>query len=149
MEDYDGTIVAVSHDRYFINRVADYIYAMEDGKITGYIGNYDDYAAKLAEAEKALEEPRPEETMTKTALQKLQKKEKQNVKEQRARKAQIRNLEDEIEDLEQQKAELEERLSDGELYKDASAKDVLAQYEAVKTQIEEKMAQWEELLSEE
>lgn len=45
---YEGTIFMVSHDRYFINRLADRIYYMENGAVTEYIGNYDDFTAYRA-----------------------------------------------------------------------------------------------------
>ena len=74
LDDYDGTIIAVSHDRYFINRIADYVYVMENGTITKYIGNYDDYIEKISSAEDV--DDANQQTMTKTALEKQQKKEK-------------------------------------------------------------------------
>ena len=47
LEDYEGTILAVSHDRYFINRFADRILVLDDKSLTAYEGNYDDYQAAL------------------------------------------------------------------------------------------------------
>lgn len=43
---YEGTVLAVSHDRYFINRIAHRILELENGTFTGYLGNYDEYAEK-------------------------------------------------------------------------------------------------------
>ena len=43
IENFDGTLIFVSHDRYFINKFADRIVEFKDGKITTYLGNYDDY----------------------------------------------------------------------------------------------------------
>lgn len=43
LEDFDGTLIFVSHDRYFINKFADEILEFKNGKITPYIGNYDYY----------------------------------------------------------------------------------------------------------
>ena len=47
IEDFDGTLLFVSHDRYFINKFADKIIEFKDGKVTTYLGNYDDYKEKL------------------------------------------------------------------------------------------------------
>ena len=47
IEDFDGTLLFVSHDRYFINKFADKTIEFKDGKVTTYLGNYDDYKAKL------------------------------------------------------------------------------------------------------
>ncbi len=46
LEDYDGTFIFVSHDRYFINKFADRLYEFSDGKITKYEGNYENYKEK-------------------------------------------------------------------------------------------------------
>lgn len=43
LEEFDGTLVFVSHDRYFINKFADRVIEFKDGKVKSYIGNYDDY----------------------------------------------------------------------------------------------------------
>ena len=49
LNDYNGTIIMVSHDRYFINKVATRILMIEDKKLISYIGNYDDYKRKKQE----------------------------------------------------------------------------------------------------
>ena len=46
IEDFDGTLIFVSHDRYFINKFADKTIEFQDGKINTYLGNYDDYKEK-------------------------------------------------------------------------------------------------------
>ena len=48
IEDFDGTLLFVSHDRYFINKFADKTIEFKDGKVTTYLGNYDDYKAKIS-----------------------------------------------------------------------------------------------------
>ncbi|MGO4540509.1 ribosomal protection-like ABC-F family protein [Paenibacillus sp. 2TAB19] len=49
LEQFPGTILAISHDRYFINRLAKRVWELEQGKITAYLGNYDDYKVKRGE----------------------------------------------------------------------------------------------------
>lgn len=46
IEDFDGTLIFVSHDRYFINKFADKTIEFKDGKVTLYLGNYDNYKQK-------------------------------------------------------------------------------------------------------
>jgi ATPase subunit of ABC transporter with duplicated ATPase domains len=46
LNDFNGTVLVISHDRYFLDRTVSRIFALEDGKITEYIGGYSDYAAK-------------------------------------------------------------------------------------------------------
>ena len=53
---YNGTLIAVSHDRYFINRLADRIYAFQNGRLTEYNGNYDYYLEKTQGEENSLSE---------------------------------------------------------------------------------------------
>ena len=43
LNEYQGTILFVSHDRYFINKVATKVVAIENNKLVEYVGNYDDY----------------------------------------------------------------------------------------------------------
>ena len=47
LEDFDGTVLVISHDRYFLDRTVDRILVLEDGLITEYPGNYSDYEARL------------------------------------------------------------------------------------------------------
>lgn len=46
LEDFDGTLIFISHDRYFINKFADKIIELKNGNIKSYLGNYDDYKEK-------------------------------------------------------------------------------------------------------
>jgi ATP-binding cassette, subfamily F, member 3 len=46
LEDFPGTVLVVSHDRYFINRIAQQVWELHDGKLTGYLGNFDAYKEK-------------------------------------------------------------------------------------------------------
>ena len=50
IEDFDGTLLFVSHDRYFINKFADKTIEFKDGKVTTYLGNYDDYKEKKSKS---------------------------------------------------------------------------------------------------
>ncbi|MFE4571628.1 ribosomal protection-like ABC-F family protein [Paenibacillus chitinolyticus] len=51
LEEYPGTVLAISHDRYFINRLAQRVWELQDGQITSYIGQFDEYRAKKRELE--------------------------------------------------------------------------------------------------
>ncbi len=61
---FEGTILTVSHDRYFINRIADRVLVMEPDGVTEYLGNYDDYLEKLAQKNAPEEELAPQKTKT-------------------------------------------------------------------------------------
>lgn len=141
LDSFDGTIIAVSHDRYFINRIADYVYVMENGVITKYIGNYDDYIEKISADESELEGN--QQAMTKTELHKQQKKEKSEQKAKSDQKKRIKELEQRIDDLEKQKAELEEMLADESVYKDQEKlKNVNIKYNDVCTEIDSSTEEW-------
>ena len=47
LEEFNGTLIFISHDRYFINKFADKIIIFANGKVKEYLGNYDDYKASL------------------------------------------------------------------------------------------------------
>ncbi|MFB9326778.1 ribosomal protection-like ABC-F family protein [Paenibacillus aurantiacus] len=46
LDDYPGTLLAITHDRYFINRLAEKVWVLEQGRLTAYLGGYDDYEAE-------------------------------------------------------------------------------------------------------
>ncbi|TYP75491.1 ribosomal protection-like ABC-F family protein [Paenibacillus methanolicus] len=46
LDDYQGTLLAITHDRYFINRLAEKVWVLEQGRISAYLGGYDDYEAE-------------------------------------------------------------------------------------------------------
>ncbi|QDH20942.1 ribosomal protection-like ABC-F family protein [Saccharibacillus brassicae] len=56
LEEYDGTILAVSHDRFFINRIAQRVWSLESGELVSTLGGYDDYRAERQKAQRTAEE---------------------------------------------------------------------------------------------
>ena len=54
LEEYPGTVLAVSHDRYFINRIAQRIWELQAGRLSGYLGNYDQYREKRLASEQVM-----------------------------------------------------------------------------------------------
>ena len=63
--EFPGTILMISHDRYFLNKLANRVIAMESGGITEYLGNYDDYVNKKRELQ-ALAELKDKESVSNT-----------------------------------------------------------------------------------
>jgi len=115
LSDFPGTILAISHDRYFINRFADKVMVMADDGVTEYLGNFDDYLEKR-------NRPRPQvsvgDEMTRTAQIKEKKKSRQQSAILRERKAAVRKAEEAIEKNEQEIARLEALLAQPETYND-------------------------------
>ncbi|KAA9229133.1 ABC-F family ATP-binding cassette domain-containing protein [Streptococcus anginosus] len=104
--DFDGTLLFVSHDRYFINRVATQIIELSDTGSTLYLGDYDYYLEKKAELEALREEkataaePAQSQPVTNYQLQ------KETQKEARKLARRLEQFEAEIEELEMQTTEL-------------------------------------------
>jgi ABC-type multidrug transport system ATPase subunit len=57
--DYHGTLIIISHDRYFINKLADYIYVLEDKKLKYFYGNYEEYTLQLQQPQQPKEKKSP------------------------------------------------------------------------------------------
>ncbi|WLV25168.1 ABC-F family ATP-binding cassette domain-containing protein [Aciduricibacillus chroicocephali] len=152
--DYPGTIVFVSHDRYFINRIADQVVELTKEGTTVYLGDYDYYVEKkeetaeiqrLDELEKAA--PKKEEKKNEQALSYKEQKQLQSEKRKIARR--IAELEEKIEMLESEHAELEEQMTLPEVFEDHEAVMKLTERTAaIRAQIDEYMEEWT-ILSEE
>ncbi len=116
LRDYDGTVLAISHDRYFLNRVCNKIFHLSQGGIEEVKGNYDDYLAYIDSANKKKEENSGSAFMTETQKKKERKKEKLAKKEIRRLKTRMKEIDDRIKELTEKEAELQKKALDGALY---------------------------------
>ncbi|MFS1663733.1 ATP-binding cassette domain-containing protein [Streptococcus sp. zg-JUN1979] len=144
--DYDGTLLFVSHDRYFINRVATKVLEISQNGSTLYLGDYDYYLEKKAELEelKAQSEVK-DETASKTAgLGAVDyQAQKESQKEMRKLKRQIEQIEAELESLEQEMTLI---TRDMEMTNDTEALVALQEKLDSKTQLSENlMIDWQDL----
>lgn len=138
--DFDGTILAVSHDRFFINRIFTRLLVLSEDGAVEYLGNYDDYQERL----RAQNLP-PDETQgrTKTAIREEKRREREAMEAARREKEMLRNLETRIESLEEEMTELEIRMSDPDSYKDAAlSRELSTRYASLKEKLEELYEQW-------
>jgi ATP-binding cassette, subfamily F, member 3 len=147
--DYPGTILFVSHDRYFINRIATKVYELSTDGITEYLGDYDYYVAKKAEMLElerlASEENKIEKTNTATAKLSYEQ-EKEAKKLERQRKRRIEEIETEIAKIEDLIAQKEELLCDPETYRDhEKVQQLTSEVETMKERLETLMEEWESL----
>ena len=140
--DFDGTLLFVSHDRYFINRVATQIIELSETGSTLYLGDYDYYLEKKAEKE-ALREEIEQVDSDKPVPANDYQLQKENQKEQRRLARRLEQLEAQIEDLDSQISQLQEAMQAtndaGELMESQQQIDQLT------TAQEEAMLEWEEL----
>lgn len=96
--DYEGSVLIISHDRYFLNKIAVKILDMKSDGMDEYLGNYDYMLEKIKERSQSEEE---KSSITKTKFKKDQKKEKEEQKEKTKIKTSLNKMEKEIEELEE------------------------------------------------
>ncbi|AXM88691.1 ABC transporter ATP-binding protein [Anoxybacillus ayderensis G10] len=142
--EYPGTIIFVSHDRYFINKIATKIYELSTDGLIEYLGDYDYYVAKKAELLELGQIAQETTTDESSSLKRSYEEEKERKKLERQRKRKIEQLEIEMEQLEQQIATYEQQLYDPSCYNDyEKARDTQAKIEQLKQKFDELFEQWE------
>ena len=140
--DYSGTMLIVSHDRYFINKLADRVLVLDKNGITEYLGNYDYYVEHI----------RTEQTEVKTAAVKKEKPQndyflqKQRQSEERKKQTRLKKAEEAIERLDEEIAQTQELLSGEEVAADYEKLiELTNKLEELQNEQEEQYAIWEEL----
>ena len=141
---FDGTLLFVSHDRYFINRVATHVLELSENGSTLYLGDYDYYVEKKAEVEMT----QAEETSTNNQAKESSpvndyQAQKESQKEVRKLMRQIENLEAEIEELESQSQAISEQML--EINDADKLMELQAELDKISHRQEEAMLEWEEL----
>ena len=143
LRDFPGTIIAISHDRYFINRFAEKVWALDETGLKEYLGDYDDYFRKISREE---EPDGIYAGMTRTAVEKEKKRSREEQRLLRQRKEQLKELEKEIADREAEAAGMEARLADPETYRDPDrAAELTRDYHIIKDRIDRLYEQWSEM----
>ena len=142
--DFDGTLLFVSHDRYFINRVATHVLELSEKGSTLYLGDYDYYVEKKAEVEMSQAEEASTSNQAKEASPVNDyQAQKESQKEVRKLMRQIENLEAEIEELESQSQAISEQMLETN---DADKlMELQAELDKISHRQEEAMLEWEEL----
>ena len=142
--DFDGTLLFVSHDRYFINRVATHVLELSENGSTLYLGDYDYYAEKKAEVEMTQTE---EDSISNQAKEVSPvndyQAQKESQKEVRKLMRQIESLEAEIEELESQSQDISEQML--ETNDAGKLVELQAELDKISHRQEEAMLEWEEL----
>jgi len=118
LADFPGAILAISHDRYFINRIADRVVEMRADGITEYLGNYDDYYERK---HRPLDSDETVPQRTRTEIGKERKRERLSREQMKAVRARVAELERSIEAREAEVLDIEARMADPTVCADATA----------------------------
>lgn len=142
LQEYKGTIIFVSHDRFFVKKIADSILAFENGDVYFYRYGYDEYIEKSAKLrDEMIEEEVKKKEPKKTYTSPL--KEKQKL--ERA----LKKLEDEINKKENRVSELQQELLKEEVYTDyVRVGEINSEIENLNNEIEDGLMRWEEIQKE-
>ena len=141
INNYEGTVLYISHDRYFINSTAKTVLAMEKNGITKYLGNYDFYLEKTK-----IEEAETEtvQTVKDTKIDWQKQKEEQALK--RKKENQLAKLEERIEEIEEKIKELSDMLELEEVYTDAHrSREIFEEKEKLEEDLMDVYEEYEEL----
>ena len=150
--DYPGTILFVSHDRYFINRIASKVIELNLEGVTDYLGDYDYYVEKKLEQEelKALQQNEQQSAIQSNPSEKTSyQQDKEAKKLERQRQRRIEQIENQIEELEQAVEENEQLLCDPEVFQDhVKSLEINEENEKYKQELEQLMEEWTTLSEE-
>ncbi|MBQ6469636.1 MAG: ABC-F family ATP-binding cassette domain-containing protein [Lachnospiraceae bacterium] len=154
LRSYTGTVLYVSHDRYFINKTATRVLELNGQSVTSYLGNYDDYledkAKRIPSSNDRLQDPQafsddgPRSDAVNEKEAWLLRKQEEAVR--RKRENDIRRTEAEIDKCEKRCAEIEELLSDLEVASDpVKCAELTGELTELQEKTEQLMEQWEQL----
>ncbi|MGP2570860.1 ATP-binding cassette domain-containing protein [Ornithobacterium rhinotracheale] len=135
LNNYEGTLILVSHDREFLSGLADKIVEFKDGEVKEFLGNIDEYLEyRKASNMREIEKVEQKKETTKSVEVQPERKEDKRIKNK------ISNLEAEIAQLEEEIANLEQKFM-----QENPSEEQLANYEDLKNNLQEKMQNWEDL----
>lgn len=146
LKEYKGTLIFVSHDRYFVNKIADSLLIFEKNKVTYFNGNYEEYTRKRMEQEEKIND----QINKKETINSRNSGQKENSyflnKEKSKTKNKISKIEREIEQIESEKKQIEEQMQDEEICTDyLKLKELQENLQKLNEEIENKMEEWESL----
>lgn len=153
--DYEGTLLFISHDRYFLNKMAERIVELKPSGTDHFLGNYDEMIEKKREIEEARLETLSKQTTagSKTAAPadnsptSSYESDKQAKREERNRQRKLEHLEHEIAQFEQQITELEQQLTDPSIFNDyIRIQEIQAAIELRKASLATAYEEWEQYM---
>lgn len=146
LAEFSGTLLIVSHDRYFLDQVADEIIAIEDGRINRYQGSYSYYQQKVEEKQRIAAEVVKEKRLKDPGIE-ARSLEKEAQQRRKKLAGSLQEIEDRIGQLENRKSELEKLLSDPNTYGDeALACASTKEFNQINQDLQTAIDEWEHLL---
>lgn len=138
---YEGTVLSISHDRYFLNKTVDKIFEMTESGINTFLGNYDYYLEKTTEVETD-----DEDYKSRTEIEREKREEREERKKNKALRKEKEKIEKEISTLEEKLSTIDSKLADSNTYSDYQlASDLSIERESLANTLEELYEKWMEL----
>lgn len=145
INEFTGTVLFVSHDRYFINQVATDVLDMHKDGITHYEGNYDDFLAEQTKRQSSIPSDNTDKQATPSTGKQSYQQSKEQQKARRKLQRQVDKLEQEMSELEDQQTQLQEKMSQPEIATDiGKLTDLQKNLDATKDKAEEVELAWTE-----
>lgn len=142
ISDYTATVLTISHDRYFLNKVVNKIWYLNENKITEYLGNYDYFLEKLHQKDFI-----EEKTISRTEIDKEKKKKRQLEREKSQKKEILKNIEKEIFEIEEKIDKLNKLLQDPDIFENkAKSLEIYNDLSKLSKDKEKLYLQWENYL---
>lgn len=138
---YEGTVLSISHDRYFLNKTVDKIFEMTESGINTFLGNYDYYLEKTTEVESD-----DEDYKSRTEIEREKREEREERKKNKALRKEKEKIEKDISTLEEKLSTIDSKLADSNTYSDYQlASDLSIERESLANTLEELYEKWMEL----
>jgi ATP-binding cassette subfamily F protein 3 len=146
LQDYPGTLLVVSHDRYFINKIIDHTYELENKNLKKYLGDYEYYKKKKKELSDSKEKEENDNKNNKKENYYFKQKERE--RKERKRKRKLNKIEEEIENKEQRVEKLEQKMTHPDNIDDFEKLNKLKkEHQEIKNDLDKLYEEWEKYLN--
>ncbi len=147
LKDYPGTILVVSHDRYFINKIIDYTYELKDKKLIKYYGNYDYYKEKKKELNQQIKNRKDKSRKEVKEKDNYYYRQKEIERKERRRQRSLKKLEKEISEKENKIIELEKKMTEkANIDNFKKLNSLKKEHQTIKNDLDKLYKQWEKHL---